>query len=66
MFDSIDAFFYEALAGIRTYGEVEIRPYIPKDMSYGSAYSDTKIGTLCVDWRRDKDRIYIDILKPCE
>lgn len=66
MFGSIDAFFYEALAGIRAYGEVEIRPYIPKDLNYVSAYADTKIGTLYVDWRRDKNRIYIDILKPCE
>jgi alpha-L-rhamnosidase len=57
MFGDISAWFYKALAGIRSdlskpgFGHVVIRPYIPNDMTWARANYDSVRGRITSDWK---------------
>jgi len=66
----VDAWFYKELAGIKIdegrpgYEHVVIRPYMPDDLTRASASVDTIRGVVASSWRKDGDRLYMDVTIP--
>jgi alpha-L-rhamnosidase len=66
MLGSVDAWFYKTLGGISSlepgWKKMRIKPYIPDDMDYVSASTNTILGTIYSAWEKVKGKIKI-ILK---
>lgn len=70
MTGSIDAFFYNTLAGINIseenpgFEEVIIKPYIPKDLSYAKATVNTIRGKISSEWSKTIEGLTYHITIP--
>ena len=67
---SVDWWFYSELAGIHPdaqnpgYEHVVIRPYVPNDLGHASASVETIRGRVASGWRKDGDKLHIDVTVP--
>ncbi len=70
MFGSVDAWFYQALAGINAdaddpgYGHVRIEPQIVRDLTWASASLDTVRGRVSSAWTHSPGTITLDVEIP--
>ena len=42
----------------------EISPAFVSDLNYASAFYDSEVGRISVEWKREKDRIYFNVTAP--
>ncbi len=67
---SIDAWFYNALAGIQldeenpAYKNIIIKPYIPKNLSHAKASVETIAGTVASGWVKKENMLVLNISIP--
>ena len=67
-YGSISAWFFESLAGIRPtkpgYERLQIKPYIPTDLSKASGTLDTVKGRVVSHWTREDGVLLLDVTIP--
>ena len=65
---SISSWFYQGLAGIRSaepgYGSITIRPVTPEGLDWARGSVDTVVGRIESKWRREGDKISLDVTIP--
>ncbi len=65
---SVSSWFYEGLAGIRSaepgYGRIQIRPAVPADLEWASAWRDTVQGRIGSSWRQQDGTINLTVTIP--
>ena len=68
MFAGVDSSFYTRLAGITAlkpgFTQINIRPVIPKTMSFAKATRDTVKGRVTVEWEKKNGKTEIDVTIP--
>jgi alpha-L-rhamnosidase len=70
MTGSIDAFFYNTLAGIKIDEEfpgcerITIKPYIPESLSFVTASIETVKGRVAVHWEKSNSELILNIEIP--
>ena len=70
MFGDISAWFYKALAGIRTdlsspgYGQIVIRPFVPEGLTFARASYDSVRGKIVSDWKIDQGLLTLSVTLP--
>ncbi|MEI8197935.1 MAG: alpha-L-rhamnosidase C-terminal domain-containing protein, partial [Phycisphaerae bacterium] len=69
-FTSLDAWFYQGLAGIRPdpagpgFKKIIIKPAIVSDMAWVKAHYDSPYGRIVSNWKREGDTLTMDVTVP--
>jgi alpha-L-rhamnosidase len=65
---SLSAWFYRQLGGIRMeapgYSKIEIKPYIPNDLTHAIANVNTPRGILSSEWKKEDGMLYMNVIIP--
>ena len=68
MFAGVDSSFFTRLAGITAlkpgYSQINIRPFMPKELSFAAATQETVKGRIAVRWQRNHDNIELKVTIP--
>lgn len=70
MFGSVDAWFYQELAGIQAHFDeagdfrLSIRPYIVDGLDWARAAIPTPYGQVAAGWHRDGEQVRVDVVIP--
>jgi alpha-L-rhamnosidase len=70
MFGSIDAWFYNTLAGIKVetstpgYEKILIKPHVVGDLSHVTASVHTILGVIASSWRRKGSQLSLEVILP--